>query len=248
MGRDAKQRRGIAYLCGALVVCALALLVAFGTGCGGDSSSDDAAAAARRRAAAAKAAAVHEKEMALGKRVFATHCQSCHTLAGKHYTGPIIEFEAPNLDEVRMKRAYVEERVEFGGPAMASFASELPRANFRALVTYVTETAGRNVHDDGQQSPDQLATGRQVFAEHCASCHAIEGRGLTGRPVYYGMDFTRVKPSERYVIKRMNTGVLPEEPMMPSFKGKLTNAQMQDVAAYVTAVANEGPLAPKPEE
>ncbi|HMJ03611.1 MAG TPA: cytochrome c, partial [Conexibacter sp.] len=98
----------------ALVACALALLALPGaTGCG--ESGEDEAAARRRAAVAAR----HARELAVGRRVFAKHCQACHTLAGKPYDGPIIEFEAPNLDEVRLKRKYVEWRVEYGGPAMA---------------------------------------------------------------------------------------------------------------------------------
>lgn len=223
--------------------CVLMLVLALAAGCGGeDTSKEDAAKAARARAEAR----AHARRMEVGRRVFAKHCQACHTLAGKRYTGPIIEFEAPNLDEVRMKRKYVEYRVAVGGPAMASFHSEMSRAEFRSVVDYVTETAGRNVVDTGDQPPELLAEGKEVFAQNCAVCHAIEGRNLQGRPIYVGMDFTIVKPSERYAIKRMRTGVLAEtsEGMMPSFRGKLSGAQMRAVAAYVTAVAMEGPEAP----
>ena len=47
----------------------------------------------------------------------------------------------------------------------------------------------------------------------------------------------------------MKAGVLPDEPepLMPSFRGKLSNAQMRAVAAYVSAVAKEGPAAPETE-
>jgi len=184
--------------------------------------------------------------MELGRHVFVEHCGTCHTLAGRRFSEPIIEWEAPNLDEVKLKRAYVRSRVESGGPAMAAFA-ELPSAEFRAVVDYVTETAGRNVSDDGDQPEELLADGEQVFAQNCAVCHAIAGRDRTGRPVYPGMDFNLIKPSERYVIQRINAGVAPDEdePLMPSFRGKLSSAQMRAVAAYVAAVAKEGPEAPE---
>ena len=140
--------------------CVLLLVLALAGGCGSDSSKDDAAAAARARAEVR----AHARRMELGRRVFAEHCDTCHTLAGRHYTGPIIEWEAPNLDEVRLKRAYVRSRVETGGPAMASFSGELSSAEFRAVVDYVTETAGRNVADDGDQPEELLAEGERVFA------------------------------------------------------------------------------------
>ncbi|MFL5817064.1 MAG: c-type cytochrome [Conexibacter sp.] len=223
--------------------CALLLALALaGGGCGSNSSErDDAAAAARARAEAR----AHARRMEIGRRVFTQRCGTCHTLGGRRFTQPIIEWEAPNLDEVKLKRHYVRYRVEFGGPAMASFTAELSRAEYRALIDYVTETAGGNVRDDGDQPAALLAQGKQVFAQQCAGCHAIAGRAATGRPTYPGMDFNLIKPSERWVIKRIKTGVLPDEPepVMPSFRGRLSDAQMRAVAAYVSAVAKEGPEA-----
>jgi mono/diheme cytochrome c family protein len=226
--------------------CLLLLILALAAGCGSDDGSkEDAAAAARARAREA----LHARRMAVGRRVFEEHCHSCHTLGGVKYTGPIIEFEAPNLDEVRLKREYVRERVEFGGPAMASFTGEMSRAEFASVVEYVTEASGGDVVDDGDQPADVLAAGREVFGQHCAVCHAIEGRAPTGRPAYPATDFTIVKPGERFILKRLHTGVLPEPGgMMPSFRGNLSDEQMRAVATYVTAVAKEGPEAPKPEE
>lgn len=218
--------------------CALLLALAL-AGCGSNDAKDEQAAAH------AHAQAVrHARRMELGRRVFAEHCQSCHTLAGRRFTEPINEWEAPNFDEVAPKRSYVRARVDAGGPAMAGFQGELADAEYRAIIEYVTEAAGRNVVDDGDHPADMLADGRAIFAQHCAACHAIEGRKMTGEPVYVGMDFNLVKPSERYVIRKMKTGVLPEDPLMPSFRGTLTDAQMRAVAAYVTAVAKEGPEAP----
>lgn len=225
--------------------CVLLLVLALAGGCGSDSSRDDAARAARARAQAR----AHARRMELGRRVFTEHCGTCHTLAGRRFTQPVIEWKAPNLDEVRLKRSYVRSRAESGGPAMAGFRGTLPEDAFDAVVDYVTETAGGNVVDDGDQPEDVLAEGERLYAQNCAACHAIAGRDRTGRPVYPGMDFNLLKPSERFVIERMKTGVLPEhpEPLMPSFKGRLTSAQMRAVAAYVTAVAMEGPVAPETE-
>lgn len=223
--------------------CVLLLVLALAAGCGSDSSKRDEAAAARARVEAR----AHARRMEVGRHVFTQHCGTCHTLAGRRFTEPIIEWEAPNLDEVKLKHKYVRFRAEVGGPAMASFGSELSRAEFRAVVEYVAETAGRNVRDDGDQPAELLAQGEQVFNQNCAACHAIEGRNRTGRPTYPGMDFNMIKPSERFVIERMKQGVLPDEdePVMPSFRGKLSEAQMRAVAAYIAAVAKEGPEAPE---
>jgi mono/diheme cytochrome c family protein len=222
--------------------CVLVAVLALAAGCGSGDESDkqDAAAAARARARAA----LHARRMEIGRRVFAKNCHACHTIGGEHFTRPIVEFEAPNLDEVRLTLRYVTERAASGGPAMPGFQGTVTPAQFTAVAEYVTETAGGNVHDDGDQPADVLAAGKEVFAQHCAACHAIEGRTFTGEPVYPAVDFTIVKPSERYVIKRLRTGILPNEGMMPSFRGKLTDEEMRAVATYVTAVAKEGPEAP----
>ncbi len=165
-------------------------------------------------------------------------------MEGRRFTEPVIEWEAPNLDEVRLKRHYVEFRVQIGGPAMASFRREIPEDGIRALVTYVTETAGRNV-EDGDPPADQLAAGREVFAANCARCHGIEGSEMKGRPVYPGMDFNLVKPSERLVRRSATRGIASDVGIMPSFGRSLTDEQIDAVAAYVNAVAAEGPEAPK---
>src|SRR5262245_48796851 len=128
-----------------LLLAACAGLVLLAAGCGDDAAQREAAAAAARKRAAA--AALHARRMVVGRRGFAKHCETCHTLGGKHYVDPIIEFEAPNLDEVRLPRDYVVERIEYGGPAMASFTGEMTRAEFAALAEFVTEAAGRDVHD-----------------------------------------------------------------------------------------------------
>lgn len=230
--RSTRRRR-------ALVACALALLVLPGAaGCG---ESGEEKAAARRRAVAA---ARHARELVVGRKVFATHCAACHAMEGKPRTGPLIEWEAPLLDMVKPKRHYVEWRVDSGGFAMASFSSEIPEARRRALITYVTEVSGSEV-EDGDPPPDVLDAGREVFAEHCARCHGIEGRAMTGEPLYTGMDFNLVKPSVRLVQRNARRGVAPDIDLMPAFGNVLTDEQIDAVAAYVNAVAAEGREAPE---
>lgn len=223
----------------ALVACLLALLaVPVAAGCG---ESGEEQAAARRRAAAE---ARHAREMALGSEVFSEWCASCHTLLGEPYTEPVIEWEAPNLDEVRPKRHYVEHRLEYGGPAMSSFRRLLSEDEYRAVATYVTETAGRDVDDSGDQPPEQVAAGRELFADNCARCHGIEGRAQTGDPLYVGVDFNLVKPSVRFVRRSARHGIAPEVGIMPAFGDVLDDAELRALAAYVNAVAAEGPEAP----
>lgn len=208
-----------------LVVLALA-------GCGSDNSRDEQAAA---RARAKAAAARHARLVAAGKPVFQRTCASCHTMEGRVAHPTFIESTIPNLDEVKPRAEYVRQRVEDGGFDMASFSSELSEAQLAAVVAYVTEVAGSRVAEPDADA-QQLALGRRVFDAHCQSCHGIDGRRMTGRPTYPGTDFNRVKPNEAFVIRQALRGI---NESMPSFRGKLTRAQLHAVAAYVTATAGE---------
>ena len=174
--------------------------------------------------------------MAAGRPVFAKHCASCHTIEGRVAHPTFIESPIPNLDEVRPRRKYTEERVESGGFDMASFSGELSEAEFAAVVAYVVGVAGSRVVDTGAREPDAVALGEQVFGDNCQRCHGIGGRRATGRPVYPGTDFNHVKPSQRLVMRQILRGI-PEA--MPSFRGRLTPEQLHAVAVYVTATAGD---------
>jgi cbb3-type cytochrome c oxidase subunit III len=213
--------------------CVLLLVLALAGGCGGEGSKRDdaAAAAARARARAARQARL----VAAGKPVFVKHCASCHTIEGRTAHPTFIESPIPNLDEVKPKEDYVAERADVGGIDMPSLKGEMSQAQFDAVVAYVAGVAGSRVAEPDADA-QQLAAGEQVFRGNCQSCHSIDGRSRTGRPTFPGTDFNRVKPGEQLVMRQILRGI-PEE--MPSFRGRLSRAQLHAVAAYVTATAGE---------
>jgi cbb3-type cytochrome c oxidase subunit III len=208
----------------------LLLILALAGGCGSDNSREDAAARARARAAAR-----HARLVAAGRPVFVRHCASCHTIEGRVAHPTFIESPIPNLDEVKPRAPYVAERVRSGGYDMPSISGEISEAQFAAVVAYVTEVSGSRV-----AAPDAdaqtLATGESVFRQNCARCHGIDGRRRTTEETYAGTDFNLVKPSEQLVMRQILRGI-PEE--MPSFRKRLTRAQLRAVAAYVSATAGE---------
>lgn len=211
--------------------CVLLLVLAF-AGCGSDNSKDQAAAAAARaRAKAARQARL----VKAGEPVFKQHCALCHTIEGRTAHPTFIESTIPNLDEVKPRAEYVRERLDIGGIDMPTIAGELSRAEYDAVIAYVTEVSGSKITEPDADER-QLAMGEQIFTSRCASCHAISGRRATGRPTFPGTDFNKVKPSEAFVIRQALRGI-PEA--MPSYRGKLTREQLRAVAAYVTANAGE---------
>lgn len=75
------------------------------------------------------------------------------------------------------------------------------------------------------------AAGKKVFlSAGCTSCHTLADAGSTGT---VGPNLDEAKPSAELVMERVTNGM----GVMPSFKGQLSEKQIQDVAAYVSSVA-----------
>jgi mono/diheme cytochrome c family protein len=73
--------------------------------------------------------------------------------------------------------------------------------------------------------------GKQVFeTAGCTSCHTLADAGATGT---VGPNLDQAKPPASLVVMRVTNG----KGVMPSFKGQLSEQQIQDVAAYVSSVA-----------
>lgn len=87
-------------------------------------------------------------------------------------------------------------------------------------TTEPTETAG-----------DAVA-GKEVFLSSaaCGGCHTLADAGASGS---VGPSLDAAKPSYDKVVERVTNG----RGVMPSFKGTLSEQQIQDVAAYVSSVA-----------
>ncbi len=73
------------------------------------------------------------------------------------------------------------------------------------------------------------AAGEAVFASAgCGGCHTLEAAGASGT---VGPNLDDAKPDHALVVDRVTNGM----GVMPSFKGQLSEKQIQDVAAYVVA-------------
>ena len=66
----------------------------------------------------------------------------------------------------------------------------------------------------------------------CVSCHTLKDAGATGT---VGPNLDEAKPPAELVVERVTNG----KGVMPSFKGQLSEQQIQDVAAYVSSVAGQ---------
>ena len=187
-----------------------------------------------------------------GKELFKQGCGSCHTLADAGTTGTI----GPNLDYaflqsrkdglgedtilqvVRDQMAYAVTTPSTGVPGM-------PRDIFTGqdaddVATYVASVAGLDasgqiIDPANPPKPTQPGStdGKTVFATAgCTGCHALKAAGSTGT---VGPNLDEAKPSKDLVIDRVTNG----QGGMPSFKGQLSEAQIQAVADYVSSNAGK---------
>lgn len=77
------------------------------------------------------------------------------------------------------------------------------------------------------EAPDAaLTAGKAIFTQHCAPCHGADGRlGLNG-----ARDLTKSNLNATGRVYMVVNGSMSKK--MPSFKGQLTEAQIQQVVAY----------------
>jgi sulfite dehydrogenase len=214
--------------------CLVAACLALGVvaGCGG-SSGKPAGTSARSHPATTARPAFSAAQVASGQRVFAKHCALCHSIGDRISHPSFVESPIPNFNTVKPKPDYIRVRVEGGGIDMPTIVSELRPGELQAVVAYVATASGRDI-DAGADASASVTLGEQVFKANCQSCHSIAGRQATGTPAYPGTKFEAVRPSAALVMRQVRRGI-PEE--MPSFRGKLTDAQIAAVAQYVTMTA-----------
>jgi cytochrome c553 len=96
-----------------------------------------------------------------------------------------------------------------------------------------TETSGGTETGGGTSGQGDAEAGKAVFTSAgCSSCHTLADAGATGN---VGPNLDEAKPEFELVHTRVTNGM----GAMPSFKGQLTEQQINDVAAYVSSVAGQ---------
>ena len=183
-----------------------------------------------------------------GKELFVKGCGSCHTLADAGTTGTI----GPNLDY-----AFVQSRIDGLGESSilqvvrgqiaypvtdpSTDAPGMPANIFEGkdaedVATYVASVAGLDAGGepfDPANPPKPTppegggADGKSIFASAgCAGCHTLAAAGSTGN---VGPNLDEAKPSLDLAVDRVTNG----QGGMPSFKGQLSDEQIQAVAKFV---------------
>jgi cbb3-type cytochrome c oxidase subunit III len=185
-----------------------------------------------------------------GQQLFTQKCAACHTLAAAGANGTL----GPNLDDAfaaSRKQGYPESAIEnvvldqirLGSGEVATYTTNkkftVQQSMPADIVTgqdaidvaaYVASVAGTG---GPAGSPTNVGTsGAAIFKTNCASCHTLAAAGATGT---VGPDLDQLKPAMALVVHQVTNGGA----IMPAFKGKLTPAQIQAVAKYVSSSAGK---------
>ena len=183
-----------------------------------------------------------------GKELFVQGCGSCHALADAGTTGNI----GPNLDY-----AFVQSRIDGLGESSilqvvrgqiaypvtdpTTDAPGMPANIFEGqdaedVATYVASVAGLDASGEpfDPASPPKptppeggAADGKSIFASAgCGGCHTLAAAGSSGN---VGPNLDEAKPSLDLAVDRVTNG----QGGMPSFKGQLSDEQIQAVAKFV---------------
>ena len=95
-----------------------------------------------------------------------------------------------------------------------------------------TETAPTTGATETTEAQGDPAVGKEVFlgAPACGSCHTLSDAGTSGT---IGPNLDAASPAFELVVDRVTNG----QGVMPSFADSLSEAQIQDLAAYVSSVS-----------
>jgi mono/diheme cytochrome c family protein len=102
--------------------------------------------------------------------------------------------------------------------------------------THVTETEPSEPPPAEPAPPTETsaagsdAAGKVIFETNCGSCHTLSDAGTTGT---IGPNLDDLKPPYDVIVEQVTNG----GGAMPPFGGTLSEQQIADVAAYVSAVA-----------
>jgi cbb3-type cytochrome c oxidase subunit III len=185
-----------------------------------------------------------------GQKLFSQSCAACHTLQAAGATGTI----GPNLDNAfaaDRKEGYPDSSIEnvvldqirLGSGPLATYTTSkkftpqtpMPANLFKGqdaidVAAYVASVAGAGGF---AAAPGNVGTnGEAIFKANCSSCHTLAAAGSTGT---VGPNLDQLKPALAVVVHQVTNG----GGVMPAFKGKLSAAQIQAVAKYVSSSAGK---------
>jgi mono/diheme cytochrome c family protein len=190
-----------------------------------------------------------------GGDLFKASCGSCHTLSAAGTSGTI----GPNLDNAfaaDVKQGYPQSSIEnvvldqirLGSGEIATYTNgklgnykvqpSMPADIVKGqdaidVAAYVASVAGQGGFTTGGGFASLGTDGAAIFkGAGCAGCHTLAAAGATGT---VGPNLDQIKPATAIVAHQVMVG----GGAMPAFQGKLSPAQIQAVAQYVSSSAGK---------
>jgi cbb3-type cytochrome c oxidase subunit III len=190
-----------------------------------------------------------------GQQLFSAHCAACHTLAAANASGTI----GPNLDNAfaaDRQQGYASSSIEnvvldqirLGSGPIATYTNGkkfTPQQQMPAnivtgqdaidVAAYVASVAGTS-----SSATTNFASlgkdGEKIFkGAGCSGCHTLAAATATGT-IGPNLDQLASKLTVPIVVRQVTS---PPPGLMPSFKTKLSAAQIQAVAQYVSSHAGK---------
>lgn len=201
------------------------------------------------------ASAGQRADVQSGQQLFTQSCGICHALSAAGTSGTI----GPDLDNAfaaSVIEGYPQSAIEnvvldqirLGSGEVATYTNG-KLGNFKVqtpmpanivkgqdaidVAAYVASVAGQSGFTTGGGFASLGTDGAAIFkGAGCAGCHTLAAAGATGTT---GPNLDQLKPSTSVVAHQVMVG----GGLMPAFKGKLTPAQIQAVAKYVSSSAGK---------
>ncbi|MTI18837.1 cytochrome-c oxidase, cbb3-type subunit III [Rhodobacteraceae bacterium RKSG542] len=176
-----------------------------------------------------------EFAMANGGAAFADNCAPCHGTGATGFVGyPNLQDDnwiwGGTLDDIAMTISYGvrSEHDETRVGEMLAFGRDelLDKEQVKTVSNYVASLAGL----DTNPSYD-MAAGKELYAENCASCHADNGTGLQelGAPNLTSPSWVYDRSVEGIVAQVNN----PRHGVMPAWIDRLGETTVKSLAVYV---------------
>jgi mono/diheme cytochrome c family protein len=194
-----------------------------------------------------------EPDLTNGKALFTQKCGSCHTLSRAATQGTT----GPNLDDAfrsALAKGFTRDTVKGivhrqilhprrGSVMPQGLVKGQDATDVAAYVAFAAERSGQDTGALAQAGLAGATTGQQIFtAAGCAGCHTLSKAGATGKigPSLNDLatssdvkgkpeDYVKqsIEDPNAVVVKGFSAGV------MPSFKGKLSDKQIQALVQYL---------------
>lgn len=179
-----------------------------------------------------------------GQHLYETHCAVCHGSNGNGGVGvplALPDFQYGVTDE------FLSKTIRHGRPGrvMPAF-KQLKDSEIKALVKYIRGWApGKPVTHPTKKISGNIQHGKQLYQQHCASCHGANGEGGTGTGVTFSRprDLAIIPPAlnnsgflasaSDQVIKAALMNGREGTPMVSYLKQGLTEKDIDDVVSYI---------------